>query len=195
MGSLYIPNSIALRNFDSLFKNNTFNFDDGEADISFHQKYVAMHPVGLAFYAALGDIFTMNNIAKKARLDFKIKSIPYIQRMGLFRAMGFKDPITTKLHEETGRFIPLQKISNSNELTTFIKIKSIPYIQRMGLFRAMGFKDPITTKLHEETGRFIPLQKISNSNELTTFIKTIDPILHTTRENSRVIKHVLGITP
>lgn len=142
MGNLYIPNSVALRNFDSLFKNNTFNFDDGEADISFHQKYVAMHPVGLAFYAAMGDIFTMNGIVKKATLDFKIKSIPYIQRMGLFRAMGFTDPITTKLHEETGRFIPLRKISNSNELTTFIK--------------------------------------------------TIDPILHTTRENSRVIKHVFS---
>lgn len=142
MAKLYIPNSVALRNFDSIFKNNNFEFIDNIVEIYFHPKYVAMHPVGLAFYAALSDHFETKNINRKGTLDFKIKSIPYLQRMGLFKALHFKDPIETKIHEETGRFIPLMKIRNSEELDKFIK--------------------------------------------------SIDPILHTTRENSRVIKHVFS---
>jgi anti-sigma regulatory factor (Ser/Thr protein kinase) len=142
MSTLYIPNSIALRNFDSLFKNNDFNFSDKKADITFHRTYVAMHPVGLAFYAALSDLFIENGIETTATINYDIRSIPYLQRMGLFRTFGYSDPLETKEHEETGRFIPLMKIRNSDELDTFIK--------------------------------------------------TIDPILHTSRENSRVIKHVFS---
>ena len=62
MSRLYIPNSIALRNFDSVFKKNNFTFTNGEVEISFHRKYVAMHPIGLAFYASIGDYFQLNNI-------------------------------------------------------------------------------------------------------------------------------------
>ena len=64
--------------------------------------------------------------------------------------------------------------------------------QRMGLFRALGAKNIIHTQEHEETGRFISLRKIRNGKELEEFINTIDPILHTNRENSRVIKHVFS---
>ena len=71
-------------------------------------------------------------------------------------------------------------------------IPSIPYLQRMGLFRVLGYGNPVKTKEHEETGRFIPLMKIQTSEELATFLKTVDPILHTTQENSRVIKHVFS---
>ena len=45
MSELYIPNSIALRNFDSIFSNNTFDFTDKEVSIRFHSNYVAMHPI------------------------------------------------------------------------------------------------------------------------------------------------------
>ena len=60
MGNLYIPNSIALRNFDTLFKKNDFDFSDGKVKISFHPSYVAMAPVGIAFYAAIGDLIYLN---------------------------------------------------------------------------------------------------------------------------------------
>lgn len=142
MARLYIPNSIALRNFESIFTNNSFDFSDKKAEIDFHSSYVAMHPIGLAFYAALADNLKESNIAVSGRLNRSIKSIPYLQRMGLFRTFGFQDPIS------------------------------------------------ITE--HEETGRFIPLRKIKNNEELSQLIKEIDPILHTTRENSRVIKHVFS---
>ena len=121
MGKLYIPNSIALRNFDSIYKNNDFDFSNGRANINFHPSYVAMHPVGLAFYAALGDYFILNKIKKSAKINFKIRSIPYLQRMGLFRALGYKNPIETEKHEEAGRFIPLRRITNSDELSTLMK--------------------------------------------------------------------------
>lgn len=142
MGNLFIPNSISLRNFDNIFKKNDFNFSDGNVTISFHPNYVAMSPVGLAFYAAIGDLIRKHKYTHSASMNHNIKSIPYLQRMKLFASLGFSD------------------------------IK--------------------TTEVHDETGRFIPLTKIRNSSELSTFIKTIDPILHTTRENSRTIKHVFS---
>ena len=142
MSVLYIPNSIALRNFDSIFKKNNFIFSDNKAEIEFHPSYVALHPIGLAFYAALYDYFKLNNIEVSGSLN--------------------------------------------------TKIKSIPYLQRMGLFKFMGFLDPIEIKEHEECGRFIPLTKIINTSDLDKLIKSIDPILHTTTENSRVIKHVFS---
>lgn len=121
MANLYIPNSIALRNFDSIFKNNSFDFSDGQADITFHPNYVAMHPVGLAFYAALGDYFRANGIKTTAAINYKIRSIPYLQRMGLFNALGYGNPIPTSTHEEAGRFIPLRRIRTSDELSALMK--------------------------------------------------------------------------
>ncbi|WP_061250149.1 ATP-binding protein [Leptospira alstonii] len=138
-----VPNSIALRNFDSVFKDNkTFYDNPGPISFYFHNKYIAMHPIGLAFYAALYDFYKINKIEVTGTLNRKISSIPYLQRMKLFAAMGFADPISI------------------NE--------------------------------HAETGRFIPLTKIRTNTDLTTFIKEIDPILHTDRQNSRVIKHVFS---
>ncbi len=142
MSELYIPNSVALRNFDTILKRNTFGPWSNEVHVQFHPKYVAMHPVGLALLAAMGDIWRKQKVAVTGTLDRSVPSIPYLQRMGLFQAMGFVNP----------------------------KV--------------------ITT--HEETGRFIPLRKIRNGEELEAFVKTIDPLLHTTRENSRVIKHVFS---
>ena len=71
-------------------------------------------------------------------------------------------------------------------------IPSIPYLQRMGLFTTFGYGNPIHTQEHEETGRFIPLMKIQSGDQLAKFLRTVDPILHTTQENSRVIKHVFS---
>jgi anti-sigma regulatory factor (Ser/Thr protein kinase) len=121
VSDLYIPNSVALRNFDSIFKNNQFDFSDGNVNISFHPRYVAMHPVGLAFYAALNDRFLSTNVETTATIDFKIRSIPYLQRMGLFSALGYNDPIPTDQHEEAGRFIPLRRIMTGDDLSTLIK--------------------------------------------------------------------------
>jgi anti-sigma regulatory factor (Ser/Thr protein kinase) len=62
----------------------------------------------------------------------------------------------------------------------------------MGLFRALGFTDFVKINPHEEAGRFIPLTKIYTNDNLNEFMKNIDPILHTSRENSKSIKHVFS---
>lgn len=121
MSRLYIPNSFALRNFDALFKENDFSFDNGKVEINFHPNYVALHPVGLAFYAAISYILKMKNCEFKGAINKSMRSIPYLQRMGLFKTFGFISPKKTEEHEETGRFISLTKIRNSEELDTFIK--------------------------------------------------------------------------
>ena len=89
MGNLYIPNSVALRNFDTVFKNNDFIFSDKSVNITFHDKYIAMHPIGLAFYAAIGDFIKENDLNLEGSINPKIRSIPYLLRMGLFHALGF----------------------------------------------------------------------------------------------------------
>lgn len=142
MSTLHIPNSIGLRNFESIFKDNTFDFSDANVDVAFHPHYVAMHPMGIAFYAALADHFRLNQILTHGEIN--------------------------------------------------TRIRSIPYLQRMGLFTALGYANPIVTREHEEAGRFIPLTKVSSATELDNFIKNIDPLLHTSRETSRVIKHVFS---
>jgi len=121
MSKLYIPNSVALRNFDALFKGNDFLFNNGKVEINFHPNYVALHPVGLAFYAALSDLLRIKGCKFKGKINYSMRSIPYLQRMGLFKALGFRNPVKTEEHEETGRFIPLTKISNSQQLDVFIK--------------------------------------------------------------------------
>ncbi len=121
MSRLYIPNSVALRNFDSLFKENDFQFTNGRVQVEFHKNYVALHPVGLAFYAAISDILKMKNCEFEGTINHSIRSIPFLQRMGLFKTLRFRNPISTEEHEETGRFIPLRKIYNSAELDAFIK--------------------------------------------------------------------------
>ena len=85
MSTLYIPNSVALRNFDAIFTNNTFDFSDKKIRISFHNNYVALHPVGLAFYAAIADIIRANNCDYSASIKRSIPSIPYLQRMNMKR--------------------------------------------------------------------------------------------------------------
>jgi anti-sigma regulatory factor (Ser/Thr protein kinase) len=101
-----------------------------------------MHPVGLVLYASLGDYFRLNEIKTSATINYRIRSIPYLQRMGLFSTLDYSDPVATKKHEETGRFIPLTRITTNNELVAFLK--------------------------------------------------SIDPILHTTTDTSRIVKHVFS---
>lgn len=120
MSTIKIPNSVGLNNFEALFKNNTFNFSDNTAVLAFHPSYVALHPVSLAFYAALADQFAESGIQVTGEINPHVSSIPFLQRMGLFRVFGFSDPIKITEHEEAGRFIPLRKIQTSADLRSFI---------------------------------------------------------------------------
>jgi len=110
MGQLYIPNSISLRNFENLFQNIDFDFSDGEINLTFHETYVAMAPIGLAFYAAIGDLIKDRGIENKACINRKIRSIPYLQRMGLFSSMGFINPTKTTILTKLDDLFQSQKL-------------------------------------------------------------------------------------
>jgi len=120
MSTIHIPNSVGLRNFEALFKNNTFDFSDKAAQLSFHSSYVGLHPVSLAFYAALADQFADAGIQVGGEINPDLSSIPFLQRMGLFRVFGFSGPMEITEHEEAGRFIPLRKIQTAADLKSFI---------------------------------------------------------------------------
>ena len=120
MTRINIPNSVGLKNFEALFKNNTFDFSDGMAELSFHPSYVGLHPVSLAYYAALADQFAESGIQVTGKINMELSSIPFLQRMGLFRVFGFDDIVQITEHEEAGRFIPLRKIQPTADLKSFI---------------------------------------------------------------------------
>jgi hypothetical protein len=82
MAILYIPNSVGLRNFEGLFKNNTFDFSDGVAEVTFHDKFVGLHPVAVAFYASIADQLKSANVTIKGSINPKLSTIPFLQRIG-----------------------------------------------------------------------------------------------------------------
>ena len=121
MINVSIPNSVSLNNFENIFKGNSFEFKGDDVSFSFHPKYIAMHPVGIAFLAAIGDLIKINGSKISGTLNREITSIIFLQRMGLFSSLGFENPLQFNDHEESGRFIPLKKIRNSKESKEFMQ--------------------------------------------------------------------------
>lgn len=113
---IYLSNSDYLRTFERLLET----FDPSEPEtfhIATHQKWVNVHPAVLTMVAALGskvkpEHITIDNITAT--------SGHYLDRMGLFDILGKESPYTITRHESAGRFIPLTKISTSDEQTKFI---------------------------------------------------------------------------
>jgi anti-sigma regulatory factor (Ser/Thr protein kinase) len=86
-------------------------------EITANKKWISIHPVVLAMVAALGMNVKQSQI-KCERLEAKSKH--YLQRMGLFKLLNIKADIKITEHEPAGRFIPLTRITDSQQLTKFI---------------------------------------------------------------------------
>jgi anti-sigma regulatory factor (Ser/Thr protein kinase) len=114
---LYLPNSAFIGNIDPFLKNIDFS-DNSELEITANEKWIAVHPVVLSMVAAIGLPIEPKNI-KCEKLT--AKSAHYLQRMGLFNFLGIESGLKTEEHEPSGRFIPLTKINNSDQLSNFIK--------------------------------------------------------------------------
>ena len=114
---LYLPNSAFIGNIDPFLKSIDFS-DNSKLEITANEKWIAVHPVVLSMVAALGLPVKPENI-KCEKLT--AKSAHYLQRMGLFNFLGTKSGLKTEEHEPAGRFVPLTKINNSDELSDFIK--------------------------------------------------------------------------
>ena len=116
---IHIPNSVWLGNIDP-FVRSFDSSDENALEITSHKKWVSVHPVVLCMIASLG-LFIRKRNAKLSFAKMEAKSKHYFERMGLFELLNLDSKIKITAHESTGRFIPLQKITNSLELDEFIK--------------------------------------------------------------------------
>ncbi len=111
---IHLPNSAFLGNIDPFLKSfNTRN--SKELQITANKKWISVHPVVLSLVAALG--LTVNKIDLE---KLEATSKHYLQRMNLFKFLGIRSKLRITSHEPAGRFIPLTRIANSEELTKFI---------------------------------------------------------------------------
>ena len=110
---IYIPNSAFIGNIDPFLKNIDFS-DRKKLEISANANWIAVHPVALSLIAALGLPINSKDITCE---NLTAKSAHYLKRMGLFRFLDIESGIKIEEHEPAGRFIPLTKIKNSNELS------------------------------------------------------------------------------
>lgn len=113
---LFLSNADYLGNFQYFLKNLDFK-NQNSLEITTHEKWVNVHPAILTMIAALSKIVDPKNITID---EITAKSGHYLDRMGLFIAIGKKSPYTIIEHEPAGRFIPLTQIKNQDEQTRFI---------------------------------------------------------------------------
>ena len=113
---IHIPNAVWLNSIDPFLRG----FDPkcrNKLKITFHKKWISIHPMVLSMIAALGIKIDPKNIKYDC---LEAKSKHYLERMRLFDILGTKSDIRIKKHEPAGRFVPLTQIRTSSELTKFI---------------------------------------------------------------------------
>jgi len=113
---IHLPNSAFLGNIDP-FLREFDNSDSDRLEITANKKWISVHPVVLSMIAALGQTVKPANITCE---KLEAASKHYLERMGLFRALGIRSGINIMEHESAGRFIPITQIKDSGALTTFI---------------------------------------------------------------------------
>lgn len=113
---IHIPNSAWLNSIDSFLQG----FDPSrpkELNITFHKKWMSIHPMVLSMIAALGLQIDSSKIQCE---KLEATSKHYLERMKLFDFLGVKSGITMMEHEAAGRFVPLTQIKDSASLTKFV---------------------------------------------------------------------------
>ncbi|MDP1809208.1 MAG: ATP-binding protein [Actinomycetota bacterium] len=112
---VHLPNSAFIGNIDPFLRVIDLKHP-GVLEITTNPKWISVHPVILSLVAALG------LEADEIKCDtLTAKSAHYLERMGLFKFLGIESGIKIKEHESAGRFIPINQIKNSDELSQFIK--------------------------------------------------------------------------
>lgn len=91
-----------------------------------NSRWVAVHPVVLAFAACVADSVSRCGGVHVGDVH-RIGSLPYLIRMGLFNYLRLDYGRQITAHEEAGRFIPIQNIRHSGELSDFI-VNVIPLL-------------------------------------------------------------------
>jgi anti-sigma regulatory factor (Ser/Thr protein kinase) len=84
-----------------------------------HREYVHVHPAALAMAACMGDLVHSTGGVATGTVR-QVPSLPYMIRMRLFDFLRLDPGRTIEEHEEAGRFIPITKITNNDELRNVI---------------------------------------------------------------------------
>lgn len=114
---IHLPPSAWLGNIDYFLRG----FDPSnpaELEITADKRWVGVHPLVLSMVAALG----LRVERGQVKLDvFTAASKNYFERMGLFRFLGVESGINITEHEAAGRFIPITRVANADDLDAFTK--------------------------------------------------------------------------
>lgn len=116
---IHLPNSVWIGNIDPFIKSFDTT-DESILEITSHKKWISVHPVVLCMIVGLG-LFMKEHKAKINFEQMEATSKHYFQRMGMFKLLEIKFNMDIKHHDSSGRFIPVQKIKNSEELNNFIQ--------------------------------------------------------------------------
>jgi len=113
---IHLPHGAFLGNIDTFLKG----FDPDKPDrleITVSDKWMWIHPMVLSMIASLASNVDPKNIRCQ---EVTAKSGHYLKRMGLFDFLGKESKMDISEHDPSGRFVPLTRIRNSEELSRFI---------------------------------------------------------------------------
>lgn len=116
---IHLSNSAWIHNMESFIKSFDTS-DESILEITSHPKWVSAHPVVLCMITALA-LFMRDSGARINFEPMEAKSKNYFVRMGLYKILGMNPGTKIKNKDSTGRFIPLRRITNYEELTDFIQ--------------------------------------------------------------------------
>jgi len=113
---VHLPNSAFLGTFDAFLRGCDFSNPD-ELVVTSHPDWIYIHPAIISMLASLSDPLSLDHIRVN---PLTASTAPYLERMGLYAFLKIHADIPVTEHEPAGRFIPIQRIADSNDLTRFI---------------------------------------------------------------------------
>lgn len=115
---IHIPNSAFIANIEGFLRRLKLE-NEGKLTITSNPKWMSVHPVALCMVAALG----IEVLCENKSIDFGpvvAKSRNYLSAIGLFKILNIDPGFSVTEHDATGRYIPLKRIKNTQELKEFI---------------------------------------------------------------------------
>ncbi|MDJ0321974.1 ATP-binding protein [Pseudarthrobacter sp. PS3-L1] len=96
--------------------------EDGSPDLTFAPKQglFSLHPLVLSMIVSMADHCRFKGGSVKLDGLVLNSSTRYLERMGLFKLMEQETGLPVVEHDPAGRFIPLTRITNNQELTKFV---------------------------------------------------------------------------
>jgi anti-sigma regulatory factor (Ser/Thr protein kinase) len=114
---IHLPNSAFLGNIDSFLRSiDTSNKD--VLEVTFNEHWMSIHPVVLCMVYSLAVSLEKHGGKIKGE-PLEAASKHYLERMGLLHVLHMETG-HVRTHESSGRFIPLTKITDSDQLGEFI---------------------------------------------------------------------------